>query len=99
MTHVCRIGLALDDVEDGDVAAALARVRRDHAVLGLQQAAHDVEHSCLAHRLGRLCVVAREGRVRRHEEVAARDGYQDHGRSPSCTSSTRVRACCLPGAV
>jgi hypothetical protein len=76
MTHVCRIGLALDDVEDGDVAAALARVRRDHAVLGLQQAAHDVEHSCLAHRLGRLCVVAREGRVRRHEEVAARDGYQ-----------------------
>lgn len=43
LVDVGRVDVALDDVEDGDVARRLARRRRDHAVLGLQEAAHDVE--------------------------------------------------------
>lgn len=35
-THVCRVDVALDDVEDGDVACSLARRGRHHAILGLE---------------------------------------------------------------
>jgi hypothetical protein len=42
LVHVCWVDLALDHVEDGDVAALLARDSRHHAVLGLQQPPHDV---------------------------------------------------------
>lgn len=34
-SYICGIGLAHDDVEDGDVTAVLAGVCRNHAVLGL----------------------------------------------------------------
>ena len=50
-THVRRVDVALDDVEDGDVARGLARRRRDHPVLGLQQPAHHVEHGRAPDRL------------------------------------------------
>jgi hypothetical protein len=49
--YLSGINLALDDVEDGDVAViglALYRCRYHH-VLGLQQTSHDVEHCRLAH--------------------------------------------------
>mmetsp|Transcript_14394 Transcript_14394/g.35705 ORF Transcript_14394/g.35705 Transcript_14394/m.35705 type:complete len:245 (-) Transcript_14394:1041-1775(-) len=63
LVHLRGVHIALDDVEDGDVAAvltvALARVLRHHDVLGLQQAAHDVQHGCLAdvgrHRVVHVC--------------------------------------------
>ena len=71
MTCVGRVGLALDDVEDGYVAAPLARVGRHHAVLGLQQPSHDVQDRRFPHRLCLLDLVTREGRIRSHEEVAA----------------------------
>ena len=74
--HIVWIGFALDDVEDGDVAGFLAGRGGDHAVLGLQQPPHDVEHGGLAHCLGLLDVVAGEGRVGGHEEVAAGGGDQ-----------------------
>lgn len=74
--NVCRVGLALDDVENADVAAGFAGVDRDHAVLGLQQPTHYVQHRCLAHCLGLVDVVACEGCVRCEEEVAARRGDQ-----------------------
>lgn len=76
LVHVCRVNLTLDDVENGDVAAFLARLRRHHAVLGLQQTAHHVQHRRLAHSLGLLDLVSGEGRVSRHEEVASRRGDQ-----------------------
>lgn len=36
LVHVGWVYLTLDDVQNGDVAALLARYRGDHAVLGLQ---------------------------------------------------------------
>lgn len=78
--HVRRVHLALDDVEDRNVAALAAGLaaragrRRHHAVLGLKQAAHDVEHGGLAHRLSLLDLVAGKGGVGSHEEVGARGG-------------------------
>ena len=73
---VIGIGFALDDVEDGDVAGFLAGKGRDHAVLVLEETPHDVKDGGLAHRLGLLDVVAGEGGVGRHEEVAPGSGDQ-----------------------
>ena len=50
--YVCRVDVALNDVQDGDVAGRLARAGRNHAVLGLQQAAHHVEHCRTSDGLG-----------------------------------------------
>ena len=71
LMHVRGVDLALDDVENGDVAALLAGNGRHHAVLRLEQPSHHVEDGCLPHRLGLFDLVPREGRVRRHEEVAS----------------------------
>lgn len=38
-----RVHVALDDVEDGDVSGFFGRGEGDHAVLWLEEAAHDVE--------------------------------------------------------
>ena len=76
LVHIRRVDLTLYDIEDGNIAALLARYGRHHAVLWLQQPPHDVQHRRLAHRLGLLDLVAREGCVGRHEEVAAGSGYQ-----------------------
>ncbi len=64
--------LALDDVEDRDeaVVVALVSVRRDHHVLGLEQAAHHVEHGCFAH-FGLFLLVG-EGCVGGGQEVESR---------------------------
>lgn len=35
-THICRVHIALDDIEDRDVACRLAGRRGDHAVLWLE---------------------------------------------------------------
>ena len=40
--YVCWVGFALYDIQHGDVAGALAGCHGDHAILGLEQAAHDV---------------------------------------------------------
>ena len=73
ITYICRVGFSLDDVEDGDVAALLARVGADHPVLWLQQSPHDVQYCRLADSLGLLNLVTRKGRVTCHEEVTARN--------------------------
>lgn len=75
-TYFGGIGFALDDVEDADVAAFLAGGGGDHAIFGLQEAAHDVEDGGFADRFGLLDVVAGEGGVGGHEEVAAGGGDQ-----------------------
>ena len=46
------VNVTLDDVQDGDVAGRLARAGRNHAVLGLQQSAHHVEHCRTSDGLG-----------------------------------------------
>lgn len=74
--HIGRVHVALDDVQDGDVAALLAGYSRHHAILGLQQSSHHVENRRLAHRLGLFHLVASERRVRRHQEVASRSRDQ-----------------------
>lgn len=72
-THVGRVDLALNDVEDRDVARCAVRHRGrggDHAVLGLEKSAHDVEHGGLADRFGlRRDLVSKthRGRGRRDE--------------------------------
>lgn len=71
LMHVGGVDFALDDVEDGDVAALLPRYRRDHPVLRLQQSPHDVQYGCLPHRLGLLNLVTSKRRIRGHEEVAS----------------------------
>lgn len=69
--HVCRVDLALDDVEDGDVAGLLRGVGGDHAVLGLEEAAHNVEDGGFADCLGGLEGGAGEWRIGGHQEMAA----------------------------
>ena len=68
--HISRVNLALDDVQNGDIAALLARNRRHHAVFGLEEAPHHVKDSRLADRLRLLDLIACERRVCCHEEVA-----------------------------
>jgi hypothetical protein len=43
-TYICRIDVALDYIEDGDVTRGFARSRRHHPVIRLQESAHDVQH-------------------------------------------------------
>lgn len=74
--HVCGVCFTLDDVEDTHVAARLAGVDGDHAVLGLEETTHDVQNGCLADCLGLLDVVACEWGVRSDEEVGAWCGDQ-----------------------
>lgn len=69
---VCGVNFALDHVQDGNVAALLAGNSRDHAILGLEESAHDVEHCSLSHSLGLFDLIACEGGVGCHEEVASR---------------------------
>ncbi len=76
LVHIGGIDLSLDYVEDGNIAALLARHRRYHAVLWLQQPPHDVQDCRFAHRLGLLDLVAGERGVGSHEEVAAWCGDQ-----------------------
>ncbi len=63
-TRLGGVDVALDDVEDADVArvlaVALARVLRHHDVLGLQQPPHHVQHRRLAHRARRHLRRARD---------------------------------------
>ena len=71
------VHLALDDVEDGDVAVVQVlpvRARADHHVLGLQQPPHHVQHRRLPD-VGRL-LLRGERRVASHQEVEARGGDQ-----------------------
>jgi hypothetical protein len=42
VNYIGRISLALDDVENGDVATALGGICEDHTVLGLQKATHNI---------------------------------------------------------
>ena len=51
-THIGRVHVTLDDVEDRDIARGFTGCRGDHAVLGLEETPHDVEDCCLAYGLG-----------------------------------------------
>ena len=76
LVHLRRVDLALDDVEDRDVAALLPVLPSagDHPILLLQQPSHHVKDGRLPHS---ACVlVERHRRVSRHEEVAARRRYK-----------------------
>ena len=75
-TYIGGVSFAHDDVQDGNVAAVLAGIGADHAVLGLQESPHDLQHGCPPHRLGGLDVLACEGCVAGLQEVAARRGDQ-----------------------
>lgn len=70
--YVRRIGLALDDVQHGDVTGGFAGREGDHAVLWLEEAAHDIEDCGLADCLRGFDGCAGEGCIGGHEEVAAR---------------------------
>lgn len=70
--NICGIRLALDNIEDTDVAARLARRDGDHAILGLEESAHDVQDGSFTHRLRLLDVGAGERRVGRNQEVRSR---------------------------
>lgn len=70
-----RVNLSLDHVQYRDVAALLSGDCRDHAVLGLKQPPHDVEHCRLAYRLRLLYLVTCEWGVGGHKEVAAGSRY------------------------
>ena len=39
---VGRVDIALDNVKDGDVASSFAGSGQNHAVLGLEETAHDI---------------------------------------------------------
>lgn len=65
------IRFPLDDVQDADITTRFTRCRGDHAVLRLQQSSHHVQHCGFADRFCLLNVVACEGRVGSHKEVAA----------------------------
>jgi len=71
LVHIGRVDFTLDDVEYGYVAALLAGHGRHHAVLRLQQPPHDVQDCRFPHCLCLFDLIAGEGRIRRHEEVAA----------------------------
>lgn len=74
--HICRVGLALDDIQDADVAAGLAGCDGYHAILGLEESAHDIEDGSFAHSLCLCDGVSREWRVGRDQEVGPRSGNQ-----------------------
>lgn len=76
LMHIRRIHLALNHIQNGNVTALLARYRRHHAVLWLQQSPHHVQHRRLTDCLSLLNLVTGEWRVGRHEEVASRCRYQ-----------------------
>jgi hypothetical protein len=44
----CGIGIALDYIQDADVTTLFARRGTDHAILGLEKTAHDIQYRCLA---------------------------------------------------
>lgn len=46
--YISWICLPLDNIQDGDVAAILGRVRHNHTVLGLQKPTHDVKNRGLS---------------------------------------------------
>lgn len=58
--YIRRVCFSLNYVEDTDVAAGFAGVDGNHAVLRLQQTAHDIQNSGLTHCLGLFDVVAGE---------------------------------------
>ena len=73
MTYICRVGFSLNDIENGDVAALLARVGANHPILWLKQSPHDVQHCRLADSLGLLNLITSKRSVTCHEEVTARN--------------------------
>ena len=72
LVDLCGICLALNDIEDGDVAAALGHDCRNHLVLWLQETTHDIQDSSLADTLGFIGLVAGEWCVAGHQVVTAR---------------------------
>ena len=73
-TYLRGICFSLYDVQNTNVAARFAWCRRNHAILWLQQSSHDIQYCSFADSLGLFDVVASEGSVGGHEEVAARGG-------------------------
>src|SRR3954465_10315342 len=71
MAYIRGIGFALDDVEDGDVAALLAWICRNHPILRLQQPSHNIQDSSFSNSLCLFDVVASERRIGGQQEMAA----------------------------
>lgn len=69
---ICWVNFSLDNVEYGDVAALLARICRNHAILWLKETTHDVQNCRFTDCLGRLDVVACKWGIGGHEEMASR---------------------------
>ena len=74
--YIRGICLALDNVKDGDVAALFAGLNRNHAILWLQQATHNIQNSRLTDTLGTLHRIIGKWRVSRGQEMTLRDRDQ-----------------------
>jgi hypothetical protein len=75
-TYIGRVRFSLYYIQYRHVTALLGWVRRDHAILGLQQSPHYVQYSGFAHRLRLFDVLPRKRCIRGHQEMAARGRYQ-----------------------
>jgi hypothetical protein len=76
VAYISRVHLALNDVQNRDVACGLAGRGRDHAIIWLKQPAHDIQNSRPPNRFGLVDLITRERCIRCHEEVAAWCGYE-----------------------
>ena len=75
-TDLRRIGLALYNVQDADIATCFALCRGHHTILGLQQSPHDIKYRRLSYRLCLLNVVTGEWCIRGHKEMTPRGRNQ-----------------------
>ena len=51
MTHISRVDVSLDNIQDGDVAGGFARNGGNHPVLRLQQTSHNIKDCRPSYRL------------------------------------------------
>ena len=70
--NICGVNFSLDNIEYGYVAALFARICGHHAILRLEQTAHDVQNCGFANCLGRLDIIAGERSIGGHEKMASR---------------------------
>jgi len=76
LVNISRIDIPLYDIQDGYIAALLARNRRHHSVFRLKKAAHNIQHCGFADGLGLLNTVACKWCIGGHEEMTARGWNQ-----------------------
>lgn len=74
--YIGRINIALNDIQNRDVATLLAWNSGHHSVFGLEKSTHNIQDCGLSYSLSLLEVIACEWCVRGHKEMAARSRYQ-----------------------